>query len=60
MKIEGHFVFRTICVLLGLGHCFNNNARNAGMRIICNLDIRVGAQVVNARCLIHEVKAEVI
>lgn len=42
------------------GTCFINNARNAGMPIICNLDIRVGAQVVNARRLVHEVKAEVI
>ena len=60
MKIKGHFVFRAICVLLGLGRCFINNARNAGIRIICNMDIRVGAQVVYARRLVHEVKAEVI
>ena len=60
MKIESHFVFRTICLLFGLRHCFIDKARNAGIRIICNLDIRVGAQVVNARRLVHEVKAEVI
>ena len=60
MKIKGHFIFKAICVLLGLGHCLINNTRNTGIRIICNLDICVGAQVLNARCLIHEVKAEVI
>lgn len=60
MKIKGYFVFRAACVLLGLGHCFINNTYNTGIRIICNLDICVGAQVVNARRLVHEVKAEVI
>ena len=60
MKIESHFVFRTICLLFGLRHSRTNDAHNAGMRIIRNLDIRVGAQVVNARRLVHEVKAEVV
>ena len=60
VEIEGHFVFRAICVLLGLGNCRANNARNAGIRIVRNLDICVGTQVVNARRLVHEVKAEVI
>ena len=60
MKIKGHFVFRAICVLLGLGHRFINNARNAGVSIIRNLDIRISAQIVNARRLVHKVKAEVI
>ena len=60
MKIESHFVFRAICLLLGLRHSLTNDAHNAGMRIIRNLDIRVGAQVVNARRLVHEVKAEVV
>ena len=60
VEIEGHFVFGASCVLLGLGNCRINNARNAGIRIIRNLNIRVGAQVVNARRLVHEVKAEVI
>ena len=60
VEIEGYFVFGAICVLLGLGNCRINNARNAGIHIIRNLNIRVGAQVVNARCLIHEVKAEVV
>ena len=60
VEIEGHFVFGASCVLLGLGNCRINNARNAGIRIIRNLNKRVGAQVVNARRLVHEVKAEVI
>ncbi len=60
VEIEGHFVFGAICVLLGLGNCRTNNTRNAGICIVCNLDIRVGAQVVNARRLVHEIKAEVI
>ena len=46
--------------MLGLGNCRANNARNAGIRIVRNLDICVGTQVVNARRLVHEVKAEVI
>ena len=53
MEIESHFVFGAICVLLGLGHRFIYNARHAWILIVCNLDIRVGAQIVNACRLVH-------
>lgn len=48
MKIKGYFVFRAICVLLGMGRCFINNARNAGMPIICTVDARAdGADITD-------------
>lgn len=60
MKVGGHFVCSTICLLLGLQHRPINNTRSAGIRIVRNPGVSFGAQIVNARRLVHEVKAEVI